>query len=117
MCTPKCVCLGKSLMMNFLSSSKKKKVHIIVQYTLIVTDINETCVSTDCILSRVFTCCYKARCVVGAHVHYDLNRGKNCNLHCLPQRLKSMFFEEKNSSGGCSKGTHSEEKHLFYSLM
>ena len=25
---PKCVCLGKSLMVNFLSSSKKKKVHI-----------------------------------------------------------------------------------------
>ena len=28
MCTPKCACLGKSLMVNFLSSSKKKKVHI-----------------------------------------------------------------------------------------
>ena len=31
---PKCVCLGKSLMVNFLSSSEKKKLHI--RYILVI---------------------------------------------------------------------------------
>ena len=42
--------------------------------------------------------------------HNELKRGKNVyfgrTMHCLPQRLRSMFFE-KISSGGSPKETQS----------
>ena len=38
---PKCVCLGKSLMVNFLNSSEKKKLHIVLTFFLRLSLANE----------------------------------------------------------------------------
>ena len=40
-------------------------------------------------------------------------------MHCLPQRLKSMFMFEIFSNGGCPKSTRSVEKisnNVYFSL-
>ena len=47
---------------------------------------------------------------------FQINRALGRTMHCLPQRLRSMFFENF-SSGGSPKETHSEEKNFQKTLI